>query len=113
MIGKYTPLPPSATGTEWTKPKDVAPNPVERGGMDLGEMSLKINERKLKRHREAVQWDSVGADSQKVIEIALYMLEDLIEHQNQDDSVGKSIQPERKAWHQAYPTAFLPKRFMQ
>lgn len=46
MIGKYTPLPPPATWTEWTKPKDVAPNPVERGGMDLGEMSLKIDERK-------------------------------------------------------------------
>ena len=46
MIGEYTPLPPSATRAEWTKPTDVAPNPVERGGMDLGKMSLEINERK-------------------------------------------------------------------
>ena len=46
MIWKYTPLPPSATRTEWTKPTDVATNPVERGGMDLGEMSLEINQRK-------------------------------------------------------------------
>ena len=86
---------------------------LEHNREEADSYELKINERKLKRHREAVQWDSVGADSQKVIEIALYMLEDLIEHQNQDDSVGKSIQPERKAWHQAYPAAFLPKRFMQ
>ena len=57
---------------------------LEHNREEADSYELKINERNLKRHREAVQWDSVGADSQKVIEIALYMLEDLIEHQNQD-----------------------------